>query len=257
MIRVRDLRACYGLVEVLHGVSVQLSAGEVVGVLGANGAGKSTLLRAISGQVKITGGSVQIHGRDVARLRPHERARLGVAHVPEGRRLFGSLGVVQNLRLGAYGGGRAARSEAEGSLRQVFDLFPVLRERQEQVAGTLSGGESQMLAIGRALMSRPSVLLLDEPSMGLAPMVVDNIFDVLGRLRTETGLGVLLVEQNAAATLDVADRCYVLELGQVHLEGASNDLRDNGSIAHIYLGGQAAQAGRPATHESNKGVSND
>ena len=228
----------YGPVAAVRGVSLAVRAGEVVALLGANGAGKSTLLRTISGLIRPRAGRVHLAGRAIDRLAPSRIVRLGIAHAPEGRRVFGSLSVADNLRLGA-----AARRERAGLVEereQLLDLFPILRERLRQAAGTLSGGEQQMLALARALMAKPRLLLLDEPSLGLAPLIVRAIFDALAGLKC-VGVTMLLVEQNVAAALELADRAYVLRTGEIRLEGAAAELRaDPERIAHAYLGTGAA-----------------
>ena len=228
----------YGPVAAVRGVSLAVRAGEVVALLGANGAGKSTLLRTISGLIRPRAGRVHLAGRAIDRLAPSRIVRLGIAHAPEGRRVFGSLSVADNLRLGA-----AARRERAGLVEErerLLDLFPILRERLRQAAGTLSGGEQQMLALARALMAKPRLLLLDEPSLGLAPLIVRAIFDALAGLK-RVGVTMLLVEQNVAAALELADRAYVLRTGEIRLEGATAELRaDPERIAHAYLGTGAA-----------------
>jgi branched-chain amino acid transport system ATP-binding protein len=221
----------YGPVPALHAVSLEVHQGEIVTLLGANGAGKTTTLRTISGLVHPYQGAVLFVGQDISGLRPHEVVALGICQVPEGRRIFPRMSVVENLEMGAYS--RGGTSEAD--LERVFSLFPVLAERRRQDGGTLSGGEQQMLAIGRALMSQPRLLLLDEPSMGLAPLVVQAIFEIIGQIRA-SGTTVLLVEQNAAQALRLADRGYVLENGSVVMEGPAGDLLANDRVRAAYLG---------------------
>jgi branched-chain amino acid transport system ATP-binding protein len=233
LLEVRELVAGYGEVKVLHGVSLQVGAGEVVALVGSNGAGKTTTLRAISGLIKPAAGQVFFDGRRVDGLDPHLIVRLGIVQVPEGRKIFPSLTVLENLELGAYVP-EARRYRAE-SLKLVFQLFPVLAERSRQPAGTLSGGQQQMLAIGRALMARPRLLMLDEPSLGLAPNVVTEIFRKVSQIR-ESGTTVLLVEQNVRRALRVADRGYVLENGRVVLEGSGTELLANDHVRRAYLG---------------------
>jgi branched-chain amino acid transport system ATP-binding protein len=234
LLAVEGLRVSYGPVAAVRGVSLAVRAGEVVALLGANGAGKSTLLRTISGLIRPRAGRVHLAGRAIDRLAPTRIVRLGIAHAPEGRRVFGSLSVADNLRLGA-----AARRERAGLAEErerLLDLFPILRERLHQAAGTLSGGEQQMLALARALMAKPRLLLLDEPSLGLAPLMVRAIFGTLAGLKRD-GVTMLLVEQNVAAALELADRAYVLRTGEIRLEGAAAELRaDPERIAHAYLG---------------------
>jgi len=232
LLRLERVEARYGSTRALHDVSLTVEEAEVVAVLGANGAGKTTTLRAVSGTVRRRGeilfAGKRIHGRG-----PEDVARLGVAHVPEGRGTFAELSVRDNLRLGAYARrGRLPRDR----YGRVLDLFPWMRERERQQAGTLSGGEQQMLAVGRALMQRPRLLLLDEPSLGLAPTVVREIFRVIGGLSADEGLAVLVVEQNAAVALDTAARAYVLEVGRVVLEGPSAQLRRDDAVRRSYLG---------------------
>jgi branched-chain amino acid transport system ATP-binding protein len=236
LLRVDNLHAGYGRVPVLHGVDLEVRRGEVVTLVGANGAGKSTLLKAIVGLVGVTMGSVAFDGEDITRITPERAVRRGIALVPEGRMLFGPLSVSDNLRLGAYTrGGRTAAGEYAEDLERVFALFPVLRERQRQTAATLSGGEQQMLAVARALMSRPRMLLLDEPSLGLAPKVIAEIFGTLDTLRA-AGLTVLLVEQDVKVALKHADRGYVMRTGRVVMEGSAGELLANDHVRLIYLG---------------------
>jgi branched-chain amino acid transport system ATP-binding protein len=235
---VSDLHAGYGLSEVLDGASLTVKAGKVVALIGANGAGKTTTMRAISGMVRPSRGTVLLDGKPVQDLPPSRIARLGLAHSPEGRKIFGPLSVEDNLLLGAY---RLLprffgfRSRAAGDLERVYTLFPRLRERRRQQAGTLSGGEQQMLAIGRALMARPKVMLLDEPSMGLAPVIVQEVFRTIQRLKQE-GMTMLLVEQFAKAALAVADYAYVMERGRIAVEGSPAELHKNERVIAAYLG---------------------
>ena len=228
------VEARYGLVVALHQVSLSVGEGEVVALLGANGAGKTTTLRAVSGTVRKTG-RVVYSGRDVSRSSPERLAQLGVAHVPEGRGIIAELTVWENLRLGAY-----VRSRRDSGVKQDFErvtqLFPWLAERRSQHAGTLSGGEQQMLALARALVARPRLLMLDEPSLGLAPLVVQELFRVVRTLNEEEGLTVLVVEQNAAIALEVSQRAYVLEVGRVAVEGASDELQRHEGVRRSYLG---------------------
>ncbi|HWG85963.1 MAG TPA: ABC transporter ATP-binding protein [Deinococcales bacterium] len=235
ILEVRDLRAGYGPLTVLDGVSLSLPAGRCLAVLGPNGAGKTTLLRAITGLRRAQSGAVLYRGRDVTRLPAERLPRLGLSLVPEGRDLFGSMSVEDNLLLGTYSRKDGKAAEA---IERVYNLFPRLAERRAQAAATMSGGEQQMLAVGRALVLDPAVLLLDEPSLGLAPLIVQEIMGVISRLR-DSGVSVLLVEQNARAALDVADSAFVLEGGRVALEGAAADLRRDERVARIYLGGGA------------------
>lgn len=227
----QDLRVAYGKAVVLDGIDMTINEGEVVVVLGPNGAGKTTLLRAISGTAPARG-SVRFFGKPLLHLQAHEVARLGIAHCPEHRRLFPELSVLANLRLGAY---TRVDANVEEDLQHVFDLFPMLRERRSQTAGTLSGGEQQMVALGRALMARPRLLMLDEPSIGLAPLVKEAMRRSIQQI-CETGMTVLLVEQDAAFALSLAHRGYVLESGRITLEGESQALRGNPSVREAYLG---------------------
>jgi branched-chain amino acid transport system ATP-binding protein len=230
ILELHGVEARYGPVKALHGVSLQVGDGELVAVLGANGAGKTTTLRAISGTVRRSG-DIVFAGKKLSR-RPDATARAGIAHVPEGRGTFSELSVWENLRLGAY----ARRANVKQEARRVYEFFPRLEERRDQQAGTLSGGEQQMLALGRAMMARPKMLLLDEPSLGLAPIIVGEIFDVLERMKSREGISVLIVEQNANLALAHAARAYVLEVGNVVVEGTSDELRANESVRKSYLG---------------------
>jgi branched-chain amino acid transport system ATP-binding protein len=236
VLRVRNLRAGYGDLTVLKGVSLHVERSEVVAIVGPNGAGKSTLLKAIAGLLRPQSGEVLLDGSPLGRATPESVVARGCALVPEGRQLFSSLTVAENLWLGAYLRlRRRRRDEAEATFERVLGLFPVLRERQRQLAGTLSGGEQQMVAIGRALMSGPRLLLMDEPSTGIAPLLVRAILSAIGTLRAE-GLTVVLVEQNAREALAVADRGYVIETGSLMLEGSARDLRENPDVQRAYLG---------------------
>jgi branched-chain amino acid transport system ATP-binding protein len=232
LLELDSVEARYGQVQALHGVSLTVEEGEVVALLGANGAGKTTTLRAVSGTVRKSG-HVLYAGRDVSRRPPERLARLGVAHVPEGRGILAELTVWENLRLGAYV--RRDRT-VKDDLERVSALFPWLQERRGQQAGTLSGGEQQMLALARALVARPRLLMLDEPSLGLAPLVVQELFRVVRTLNEEEGLTVLVVEQNANVALDVSQRAYVLEVGRVVVEGSSEELRRHEGVRRSYLG---------------------
>jgi branched-chain amino acid transport system ATP-binding protein len=237
MLRVRNLDVHYGMVHAIKTASIHVRAREIVALIGSNGAGKTTLLTAVSGLVRPTGGEIVLDEKEITRARPDAIVRAGVAHVPEGRRIFKPLSVEDNLLLGAYPRYHLRTALAiRREIEEVFGLFPRLAERRRQVAGTLSGGEQQMLAIGRALLSNPKVLLLDEPSMGLAPMVIREIFAYIERLRRERGLTILLVEQNAKAALRIADRGYVLETGRVVLQATAADLLANRDVQRAYLG---------------------
>jgi branched-chain amino acid transport system ATP-binding protein len=231
LLDLEDVHARYGPVEALHGVSLSVGEGEVVAVLGGNGAGKTTTLRAVSGLVT-TSGQVRFGGENITRAAPERVARAGIAHVPEGRGIFGELSVDENLRLGAY----LRRGGFAQGYERVSGYFPWLERRRAQQAGTLSGGEQQMLAIARALMSRPRLLLLDEPSLGLAPIIVREIFGILGDLNEKEGLAALVVEQNAKLALRSSSRAYVLEVGRVALEGPSPELAEDDSVRNSYLG---------------------
>ncbi len=230
LLELDGVEARYGPVKALHGVSLTVDEAELVAVLGANGAGKTTTLRAVSGTVRRTG-ELRFNGAKLPR-RPDATARAGIAHVPEGRGTFGELSVWDNLRLGAY----TRRGGVKEDARRVFTFFPRLGERKSQQAGTLSGGEQQMLALGRAMMARPKLLLLDEPSLGLAPLLVKEIFEALVKMKGEDGLAVLVVEQNAILALEHAARAYVLEVGRVAVDGPSAELRANESVRRSYLG---------------------
>jgi branched-chain amino acid transport system ATP-binding protein len=232
LLRIAELVVRYDRATVLHGISLAVEAGELVAIIGANGAGKTTTLRAIAGQIPVAGGRIVLAGRDVTPLPAHERARLGIALVPEGRRVFPRLSVEQNLRLGAY---TRRDGEVAADLARMGELFPVLAERARQPAGTLSGGEQQMLAIARALMARPRIVLMDEPSMGLAPRVVTEIYRIIGSLK-RMGTTILLVEQNARKALRVADRGYVLETGRLTLEAPAAALAADPRVQRAYLG---------------------
>lgn len=234
MLTLNHLEVSYGAIRALRGVSLHVDAGELVALIGSNGAGKTTTLRTVSGILRPRGGEATFDGHDLATMAPHNIVASGISHVPEGRQIFGSLSVRQNLQLGAIA--RQDRSTLASDLDRVFGLFPVLKERLRQPGGTLSGGEQQMLAIGRALMAQPRLLLLDEPSLGLAPLLVERIFDAIAQLKAE-GTTILLVEQNARQALNIADRGYVLETGQVTLEGPATALAANPDVERAYLGG--------------------
>ena len=234
LLELKDVHARYGQIRALHGVSMTVDEGEVVALLGANGAGKTTTLRSISSMTR-TSGDIVFDGRGIARRSPEYAARLGIAHVPEGRGLFPELTVWENLRMGAVGPGRGRGTRLEEA-RRVVGYFPWIDRRRDQPAATLSGGEQQMLALGRALVSRPRLLMLDEPSLGLAPTVVRELFAIVHRLNEEEGLTVLVVEQNATIALDVASRAYVLEVGRVAVEGTSDELQRHEGVRKSYLG---------------------
>jgi len=238
MLRLKNINTYYGKVHALKNVSLHLEEGEIVTLIGANGAGKTTILNTISGVTSAGSGEVLFNKQPITALPPDQIVKLGVSQVPEGRQVFKPLSVEDNLELGAYLRYRSRESKASihKDMEQVFSLFPRLQERRKQLAGTMSGGEQQMLAIGRALMANPRLLLLDEPSMGLAPLVVQEIFRVLSQLRSENGTTILLVEQNAKAALKLADRAYVLETGKVILEGPVDEMMENAEVKRAYLG---------------------
>ncbi len=233
LLEVENVHTYYGNIHALKGVSLTVDEGEIVTLIGANGAGKSTMLKTISGLLRPREGVIRLAGEDLSAYRAHEVVGKGVVQVPEGRRVFGRLTVTENLEMGAYS--RASRQEIADSMERVFNLFPRLKERRSQLAGTLSGGEQQMLATGRALMARPRVLLMDEPSMGLAPLLVQSIFDTIRKLHAE-GTTILVVEQNARMALQVADRGYVIQTGQVILSDTAKNLRQNEMVQKAYLG---------------------
>lgn len=235
LLEVRDLHVNYGAISVLHGVSLRVAPREIVTLIGANGAGKSTTLRTLSGLVRARAGAVVFDGQPIANLPPHEIVRMGLGHVPEGRMVFANLSVHENLMMGAYL--QKDRAVIAGELEYVFTLFPRLKERERQIAGTLSGGEQQMLAIGRALMGRPRFLMLDEPSLGIAPLLVKAIFQKITEINRERGITVLLVEQNANLALEVAHRGYVMETGRITLQNDSAALRADPQVRGAYLGG--------------------
>jgi branched-chain amino acid transport system ATP-binding protein len=234
MLKVSGLSVSYGGLHALEDVSLDVAEGEFVTIVGPNGAGKTTLLRTISGAVRGTAGRLELRGRDMTPLAAHQRAALGIAHVPEGRRIFPSLSVLENLELGSYR--RAARRQRAQGLEAVLALFPVLRERRQQLAGSLSGGEQQMVALGRGLMAQPDLLLLDEPSQGLGPRVVEQIFETIDRIRKSRRLTILLVEQRVVEALELCDRGYVLETGRVALAGSHDALLADPRVQRAYLG---------------------
>jgi branched-chain amino acid transport system ATP-binding protein len=234
VLTVSDLHLRYGKVNALRGVSLRVDKGEIVALIGANGAGKTTTLKAISGIIRPFAGQIRLGGSDLTRASPRDILQAGIAHCPEGRRIFPHLTVRDNLELGAYL--RDDHTAVAADMERLFGRFPILAERSEQVAGTLSGGEQQMLAISRALMSRPKLILFDEPSLGLAPKLVEQIFEIVAEVRAE-GLTVVMVEQNAFAALQLCDRAYVLETGTVALEGSGRELLKNPKVQAVYLGG--------------------
>ncbi|MCI8893413.1 MAG: ABC transporter ATP-binding protein [Lachnospiraceae bacterium] len=233
MLEVKDLEVFYGVIQAIKGVSFQVNEGEVIALIGANGAGKTTILQTITGMIPAHKGSILFEGKEITKIAGHKIVPMGMAHVPEGRRVFSQLSVLDNLKLGAYT--RKDKTEIQETLRMVYKRFPRLEERRNQIAGTLSGGEQQMLAMGRALMSKPRIVLMDEPSMGLSPILVSEIFDIIKEI-SAGGTTVLLVEQNARKALSIADRAYVLETGNIVLEGKAEELLNDESIKKAYLG---------------------
>ena len=235
MLKVKNLEAGYGKLRVLKRISMHVDPGEIVTIIGANGAGKTTLLHTITGLVKVGSGEIVFKDKNLRKITPEKVVFLGCSLVPEGRQVFSTMTVQENLLLGGYVQAKRDRSNVDSEMGRVYELFPVLKERKNQLAGTLSGGEQQMLAMGRALMAKPSLIMMDEPSTGLAPLIVKSIFQVIIRLREE-GNTVLLVEQNAKAALGIADRGYVLETGKILLQGAAEDLLQNRDVQRAYLG---------------------
>ena len=233
MLEIKDLKVSYGMIQAIKGISFEVNKGEVIALIGANGAGKTTILHTITGLLNADSGSVTYEGKDITRMPGHKIVSMGIAHVPEGRRVFANMTVLQNLKLGAYT--RKDKAEIAETLEMVYTRFPRLKERKNQLAGTLSGVEQQMLALGRALMSHPQIILMDEPSMCLSPIFVNEIFDIIEEV-SKSGTTVLLVEQNAKKALSIADRAYVLETGNIVLDGKASELLDNDSIKKAYLG---------------------
>lgn len=233
MLEVRDLQVYYGMIHAIKGISFEVNEGEVIALIGANGAGKTTILHSVTGLIPTRGGRIFLEDRDITKTPAHKIVAMGMAHVPEGRRVFSQLTVYENLKMGAYT--RRDKNEITESLEKVYKRFPRLEERRNQMAGTLSGGEQQMLAMGRALMSNPRILLMDEPSMGLSPIFVAEIFDIIQSVAAG-GTTVLLVEQNAKKALEIADRAYVLETGNIVLSGQAAELLNNDAIKKAYLG---------------------
>ena len=233
MLEIKDLEVYYGMIQAIKGVSFDENEGEVIALIGANGAGKTTILHTITGLLSPKKGSVMFEGQDITKIPAHKIVSLGMAHVPEGRRVFAQMTVYQNLKMGAYT--RSSKEEIEANLEKVYKRFPRLEERKNQLAGTLSGGEQQMLAMGRALMSNPKIILMDEPSMGLSPILVNEIFDIIQSV-SASGTTVLLVEQNAKKALSIADRAYVLETGKIVMSGEASKLMNDDSIKKAYLG---------------------
>ncbi|MGN6713949.1 amino acid/amide ABC transporter ATP-binding protein 2, HAAT family (TC 3.A.1.4.-) [Anaerocolumna jejuensis DSM 15929] len=233
MLKIEDLNVYYGVIQALKGVSFEVKEGEVIALIGANGAGKTTILHTITGLIGAKSGHILFEGKDLTKTPAHKIVTMGMAHVPEGRRIFAELTVYENLKMGAYT--RKDKGEIESTLNKVYNRFPRLKERKNQIAGTLSGGEQQMLAMGRALMSQPRIILMDEPSMGLSPLFVSEIFDIIREI-SESGTTVLLVEQNAKKALSIATRAYVLETGKIVLEGKADELLNDDSVKKAYLG---------------------
>ena len=233
LLEIKDLEVNYGVIKAIKGVSFDVNEGEIIALIGANGAGKTTILHTITGVIQAKKGSIVFDGKELTKTPPHKIVSMGMAHVPEGRRIFQQLSVLENLKLGAYT--RKDKSEIASTLKMVYERFPRLDERKNQVAGTLSGGEQQMLAMGRALMSKPRIILMDEPSMGLSPLLVSEIFDII-KVINESGTTVLLVEQNAKKALSIADRAYVLETGNITLSGDAKALINDESVKKAYLG---------------------
>ncbi|MGO4970622.1 ABC transporter ATP-binding protein [[Clostridium] aminophilum] len=232
LLEVKDLNVYYGVIQALKGISFEVDQGDVIALIGANGAGKTTTLHTVSGLLKPKTGSIVFDGKDVTHLPGHKLVSMGMAHVPEGRRVFAQLSVLQNLKMGAYT--RSDKSEIDATLEQIYQRFPRLKERKNQLAGTLSGGEQQMLAMGRALMSHPKLILLDEPSMGLSPIYVNEIFSIIDSIHKD-GVTVLLVEQNAKKALSIANKAYVLETGNITLRGNAHELMNDERIKKAYL----------------------
>ena len=233
MLEIKDLEVYYGMIQAIKGISFEVNEGEVIALIGANGAGKTTILHTISGLIAPKKGSITFEGQEITKIPAHKIVENGLAQVPEGRRVFPSLSVLQNLKLGAYT--RKDKKEIDDTLKMIYERFPRLEERKNQPAGTLSGGEQQMLAMGRALMSKPRIILLDEPSMGLSPIFVNEIFDIIKQV-SASGTTVLLVEQNAKKALSIADRGYVLETGKIVKEGKASDLLNDEAVKKAYLG---------------------
>ena len=233
MLEIKDLEVYYGMIQAIKGISFEVNEGEVIALIGANGAGKTTILHTISGLIAPKKGSITFEGQEITKIPAHKIVENGLAQVPEGRRVFPSLSVLQNLKLGAYT--RKDKKEIDDTLKMIYERFPRLEERNNQPAGTLSGGEQQMLAMGRALMSKPRIILMDEPSMGLSPIFVNEIFDIIKQV-SASGTTVLLVEQNAKKALSIADRGYVLETGKIVKEGKASDLLNDEAVKKAYLG---------------------
>ena len=233
LLEVQDIQVYYGMIQALKGVSFSVNEGEVIALIGANGAGKTTTLHTVTGLLRAKSGHIIYDGQDITKVPPHKIVTMGMAHVPEGRRVFANMTVLQNLKMGAFT--RSDKNEIDATIEKVYKRFPRLKERQNQTAGTLSGGEQQMLAMGRALMSQPKIILMDEPSMGLSPLLVQEIFSIIKEVNAQ-GITVLLVEQNAKMALKVANRAYVLETGKIKLSGDAQELLHNDEVRKAYLG---------------------
>ena len=234
ILEVNEINVFYDKIHAIKDISFYIKEGEIVSFIGANGAGKTTILNAISNILPVKSGEVVLNGESINNVKAHKLVPMGMAHVPEGRRIFTDLTVMENLEIGAY---TRSKNEFQEELKKVFDLFPRLKERKNQLSGTMSGGEQQMLAIGRALMSKPKLLLLDEPSMGLSPLLVKEIFEIIKRINKEGNTTILLVEQNAKKSLEISDRAYVIEVGKIVLEGKGSEIANNDIIKKVYLGG--------------------
>ncbi len=232
ILEVKDLEVCYGVIQAIKGISFEVNEGEIIALIGANGAGKTTTLQTITGLLPAKAGQIIYDGTDITRMPGYKLVSMGIAHVPEGRRVFAEMTVLQNLQMGAYT--RKDKAEVEETLKTIYQRFPRLEERKNQLAGTLSGGEQQMLAMGRALMSHPKLMLMDEPSMGLSPIYVNEIFDIIKEIH-RSGTTVLLVEQNAKKALSIADKAYVLETGKIVLSGSAGEMMDNEQVKKAYL----------------------
>ena len=232
ILEVKDLEVYYGVIQAIKGISFEVNQGEIIALIGANGAGKTTTLQTITGLIPAKAGTITYEGQDITKIPGYKLVGMGIAHVPEGRRVFAELSVLQNLKLGAYT--RNDKNEMEETLKMIYERFPRLEERKNQMAGTLSGGEQQMLAMGRALMSHPKLIVMDEPSMGLSPLYVNEIFDIIQKINAD-GVTVLLVEQNAKKALSIASRAYVLETGKIALSGDAKDLMNDDSVKKAYL----------------------
>ena len=232
ILAVKDLEVCYGVIQAIKGISFEVNQGEIIALIGANGAGKTTTLQTITGLIPSKAGTITYEGNNITKIPGYKLVGMGIAHVPEGRRVFAELSVLQNLKLGAYT--RNDKNEMEATLKEIYARFPRLEERKNQMAGTLSGGEQQMLAMGRALMSHPKLIVMDEPSMGLSPLYVNEIFDIIRKINAD-GVTVLLVEQNAKKALSIANRAYVLETGKIVLSGDAKELMNDDSVKKAYL----------------------